>query len=150
MPDITGVQILQGALELGKDLIFYVRGGFGEQILCACVVKNTKITGIAGDKGGARTVFQQAEQAFDSTYTDNFGKDLRVERVYIVTPYDLPPATITSIKGKLRERVGQVVFIGGPILFDLFRKHWSDYFADEAEIIEHHLSQTKDMNWKVL
>lgn len=145
MPDITGVQILQGTQELGKDLIFYIRGGFGEQILCACVVKNTKITGAVGDKGGARTVFQQAEQAFDSTYTDNFGKDMRVERVYVITPYDLPPATITSIQGKLRERAGQVVFIGGPILFDLFKKYWSDYFADEAEIIEHHLAHTKNI-----
>src|SRR5437879_3250843 len=45
MPDTSGVQILQGSQEFGKDLIFYHRGGFDEQTLCACVVKNTKITG---------------------------------------------------------------------------------------------------------
>src|SRR5258708_7066219 len=66
MPDITGVQILQGSLELGKDLVFYIHGGFGESVLCACVVKNAKITGEAGKPGGARTVYQQAEEAFDS------------------------------------------------------------------------------------
>jgi len=145
MPDITGVQILQGTQELGKDLVFYVKGGFGEQILCACVVKNSKISGAVGDNSGARTVFQQAEQAFDSVHTDSFGTDIRVERVYVVTPFDLPPATITSIKGKLRERAGQVVFIGGTTLFDLFKQHWSDYFADEAEIIEQHLNYTKSI-----
>ena len=145
MPDISGVQILQGTQELGKDLIFYIRGGFGESLLCACVVKNTKITGVAGSTGGARTVLIQSEQAFDSAYTDNFGKDLRVERVYVVTPYDLPPATVNSIKGKLQERAGQVVFIGGSILFDLFKKYWPDYFADEAEILERHLAETKNV-----
>lgn len=143
LPEITGVQILQGAQELGKDLIFYIKGGFGESVLCACVVKNTKITGDAGKNVGARTVFFQAEQAFDSAYTDSFGKDSRVERVYVVTPYNIPPETITSIKGKLRERTGQVVFIGGSTLFDLFRQYWPDYLADEAEIIERHLKQTK-------
>jgi uncharacterized coiled-coil protein SlyX len=144
MPDITGVQILQGAQELGKDLIFNIKGGFGEAVLCACVVKNTKITGDAGKKVGARTVLFQAEQAFDSTYTDSFGKDLRVERVYVVTPYNIPPETITSIKGRLQERAGQVVFISGSTLFDLFRKYWPDYLADEAELIERHLKETRN------
>ena len=39
MPDISGVQILQGTQELGKDLVFYITGAFGESMLCACVVK---------------------------------------------------------------------------------------------------------------
>ena len=142
MPDITGVQILQGTQELGKDLIFYIRGGFGEQLLCACVVKNTKITGDAGRAEGARTVFLQAQQAFDTPFVDGSGRDVRVERVYIVTPFDLQPATVRSIEGKLKERAGQVVFIGGSTLFDLFKKHWPDYFADEAELIDQHLKQT--------
>jgi hypothetical protein len=142
---ISGVQILHGSQELGKDLIFYIRGGFGETLLCACVVKNTKITGDAAKPGGARTILHQAEQAFDSVHTDGFGKEIRVERVYVITPHDLSPATITSIKGKLQERAGQVVFIGGPQLLDLFKKHWPDYFADETTVIEHHLNETKDL-----
>jgi hypothetical protein len=142
MPDIKGVQILQGTQELGKDLIFYIRGGFGEQLLCACVVKNTKITGDARKTEGARTFFFQAQQAFDTPVTDGFGREIRVERVYIITPFDLPPATINSIEGRLKERAGQVAFIGGSTLFDLFKEHWPDYFADEAELIEQHLRQT--------
>ena len=31
------------------------------------------------------------------------------------------------------------MFVHGPILFDLFRKYWPDYFADEAKTIERHL-----------
>jgi hypothetical protein len=142
MPDIEGVQILQGSLELGKDLIFYIRGGFGESVLCACVVKNSRITGDVAKPGGARTILFQAEQAFNSAHTDGFGKEFRVERVYVVTPFDLPPATIESIKGRLQERVGQVSFVGGPVLFDLFKTYWPDYFADEADILERHLEET--------
>jgi hypothetical protein len=145
MPDLSGVQILQGTQELGKDIVFYIRGGFGESVLCACVVKNSKITGDAGKSEGARTVYFQAQQAFDSVHTDEFGKEIRVERVYVVTPFPMPPATITSIKGRLEERAGQVVFIAGPTLFDLFKKYWPDYFADEATAIENHLNETRDI-----
>ncbi len=143
MPDITGVQILQGTQELGKDLIFYIRGGFGERILCACVVKNSKITGQVDKSRGARTVLFQAQQAFDSVHTDVSGKDTRVERVYVVTPFDLSQETIQSIKGALQERAGQIKFIGGTILFDLFKQFWPDYFADETEFIESYLRDAK-------
>jgi hypothetical protein len=142
MPEVTGVQILQGNLELGKDIIFNTPGAFGESILCACVVKNTRITGDASKPGGARTIYHQAEQAFDTAHTNNLGTDIKVERVYVITPYDLPPSTIASISGKLRERAGQIVFIGGSMLFDLFKKHWPDFFADEATLIEQHLRET--------
>src|SRR5262249_41566903 len=71
MPDVSSVQILQGPLELGKDLVFNIRGAFGETVLCACVVKNTRITGDAGKAEGARTVYQQAQQAFDSPHVDS-------------------------------------------------------------------------------
>src|SRR5215203_5262573 len=123
MEDITGVQILQGKDERGKDVIFYKPGGFGEPMLCACVVKNVKITGSVDSSEGARTILFQAEQAFDSTHTNSFGHKTRVERVYVVTPFDMSPTTIASIEGRLRERVGQVSFIGGALLFDLFKKH---------------------------
>lgn len=145
MPDVSGVQILQGTQELGKDIVFYIRGGFGEPVLCACVVKNTKITGDAGKTEGARTVFFQAQQAFDSAHIDEFGKEIRVERVYVITPFPMSPATITSIKGGLEKQAGQVVFIAGPMLFDLFKKHWPDYFADEATAIENHLQETRNI-----
>jgi hypothetical protein len=143
MPDITGVQILQGAQEFGKDLIFFIPGGFGERILCACVVKNTRITGDAGKSEGARTILLQAQQAFDTPHTDGFGRDISVERVYVITPFELPPATVASIRGRLKERSGQIVFIGGPLLFDLFKQYWPDFLADEATAIDYHLRQIR-------
>lgn len=145
MPDITDVQILQGSLEVGKDIVFKIRGGFGEEILCACVVKNAKITGDASRPGGARTIYFQAEQAFDTRYTNADGESASVERVYVVTPYDLSPSTVLSISGKLNERSGRVKFIGGSRLFDLFRKYWPNYLADEASLIEQHLRRTRDL-----
>lgn len=145
LPGVTGVQILQSTQELGKDIVFYINGGFGESMLCACVVKNTKITGVVGKPGGARTILFQAEQAFDSAHTDSFGRDVKVERVYVVTPFELPPATIASVSGRLKERAGQVRFIGASQLFDLFKKYWPDYFADEAAAIEKHLGQVRKL-----
>ena len=142
MPNITGVRILQGTQELGKDLVFYTRGAFNEYVLCACVVKNKKITGDAAKSVGARTVLLQAQQAFDTPYVSDSGEDVYVQRVYVITPFDLTPATINSIKGKLNERVGQIVFTCGAYLFDLFREFWPDFLANEADAIEHHLRQT--------
>ena len=57
IPGHTGVQILQGSHEIGKDIIFYTPGAFGQRDLNACVVKNTKITSSASSTAGARTVF---------------------------------------------------------------------------------------------
>lgn len=142
LPDHTGIQQLQGTQELGKDVIFYAKGGLGESVLCACVIKNKKITGNVSTSGGARTVLFQAEQALDSAHVDSAGNDVRVENVYVITPFDLPPETVASIKGRLKERSGRVKFFGGSALFDLFRKHWPDFIADEAAVLEH-IRETK-------
>lgn len=142
MPENWGVQILQGTQELGKDLVFYTRGGFGELLLCACAVKNKRITGEVSKSDGARTILFQAQQAFDSPHIDANAKEIFVERVYIVTPFSLPPATINSIKGALRERAGQIIFVGGSELFDLFKQYWPDFLADEADALQKHLANT--------
>lgn len=145
MPDISDVQILQGPTEIGKDIVFNIRGGFGEQIPCACVVKNTPISGSVTKVSGARTIYFQVEQSFDSMYTNAEGNDNVIERVYVVTPYDLPQPTIASISGKLKDKAGRVKFIGGSKLFDLFKKYWPEYLADEAALIESHLKAVKNL-----
>lgn len=144
MPDATGVQILQGALELGKDIVFFMGGAFDERIPCACVIKNTRISGEAGASTGARTIFNQAQQAFDSPYIDENGQEVFVERVYIITPFTMPQATVLSIKGLLGRHRGQVRFIGGTELLDLFRRYWPSYVSEEASVLERHLVQTHD------
>jgi len=111
IPDHTGVQILQGSNEIGKDLIFYTPAPFGKKDLNACVVKNTKITGNA--QTGARTVYNQAQQALDTPVLDENGREQPVKRVFIITPYGIPPATTASIMGALRRNGDEVQFIGG-------------------------------------
>jgi hypothetical protein len=140
LPEVTNVQILQGTQEFGKDIVFYVRGGFGERMLCACVVKNHKITGEVDSSKGARTVLLQAQQAFDTAHFDGAGSEERVQRVYVVTPSPLLPATIASIRGRLSERSGQVVFIGGSELFDLLRKYWPNFVSEEYSALQKHLA----------
>lgn len=136
MENVTGVQILQGTQEYGKDIIFFTPGGFGERQLNACVVKNTRLTGDCSTSHGARTVLIQAQQAFDTPFLDENGCEIRVARVYVITPFPIPPATSMSIFGALRERAGQVQFIGGPTLFEQFKQHWPDFLAEEFRILE--------------
>jgi TIR domain len=133
MPDITGVQILHGPQELGTDLIFSIRGGFGETVLCGCIVKNSRIMGDITKPGVARTTFFQIQQTFDSAYTDGIGKDAHLERIYLVTPFDISPQTIRAIRGRHQEHAGQIVFISGAGLFDLFEKFWPDFFDDDDD-----------------
>lgn len=144
IPGHTDVQILQGTQEFGKDIIFRCPAGMGDTMLCACVVKNTKITGNVASSGGARTVFNQAAQCLDTPHVDTAGREVPVERVYVVTPYEISPPTISSIRGALAARSGQIVFLSGPQLFDLFKRYWPDFFADEAEAILSHIRRVKD------
>src|SRR5215216_1379518 len=116
MPNVTEVQILQGPLEAGKDLVFRYHGGFGESILCACVVKNKKITGTVEKRSGAQVVMFQARQAFLIPHPDGLGRVTPVEKVYVITPYEITPEAVASIRG---EMPGPVKFIGGSNLFDL-------------------------------
>ena len=139
LPEIGSVQILQGSLEYGKDIVFTIPGAFGEKILCSCVVKNHKLTGDVDSSKGARTILFQAQQSFDTPHLDGAGNERRVQRVYVVTPAPISPATIASIRGRLQERSGQVVFIGGADLFDLFKRYWPDFVAEELDALGKHL-----------
>jgi hypothetical protein len=136
IPGHSGVQILQGSQELGKDIIFYTSGAFGQKDLNACVVKNTKITGSASSSEGARTVFNQAQQALDTSVLDENGHPQKVSRVFIITPHPIPPETATSIAGALQASDDRVKFVSGVTLLDLFKTHWPEYLAEEYTLIQ--------------
>jgi hypothetical protein len=136
IPDHSGVQILQGTKELGKDIIFYTPSAFGQRDLNACVVKNVKITGNAANAGGARTVFNQAQQALDTPLRDENGREQLVKRVFVITPHPIPPETVDSIVGALREARERVQFIGGAKLMELFKSHWPEYLAEEFKLVQ--------------
>lgn len=144
MPDISGVQILHGAQEHGKDIIFTITGGFGESILCACVVKNVRITGDANSSRGAMGLLIQTKQALNRPHFDENGHGRRVERVYIITPYEIGVPTISSMIEDLHERGGSVHWVSGDRLFDLIKRYWRDYFLDEYEHLHTHLKNTAD------
>jgi hypothetical protein len=98
IPNHTGVQILQGSNEFGKDIIFYTPAAFGQKDLNACVVKNTRITGSASTNVGARTVFNQAQQALDTSLHDENGREPRVKRVFIITPTQFRPRLLRPLR----------------------------------------------------
>lgn len=139
MPDVRNVQIFHGQQEHGKDIVFWAKGPLGETFPCACVAKNSDITGSVDKNQGARAVCIQAEQALDTPFVDSFGTEQRIHRVYIVSPSRISASAMNSIKGKLTQRAGQIVFYSGSSLFELFRTYWLDFFADEYISLENHL-----------
>jgi hypothetical protein len=136
IPNHTGVQILQGSNEFGKDIIFYTPAAFGQKDLNACVVKNTRITGSASTNVGARTVFNQAQQALDTSLHDENGREQRVKRVFIITPYPIPPQTVASIAGAIHDSNERVQFVSGASLLELFKLYWPEYLAEEFSLIQ--------------
>ena len=141
IPNHSGVQILQGSSEIGKDIIFYTTGAFGQKELNACVVKNTKITGNAASASGARTVFNQAQQALDTPLPDENGRKQSVKRVFIITPHPIPPPTVASIEGAIKASNERVQFISGASLLELFKSYWPDYLAEEFSLIQTYADQ---------
>jgi hypothetical protein len=135
MPRTQGVQITHGAQELGKDLIFYTEDAIGDWRLTACVVKNDQINGQADSNRGARTAFTQAEQALDSPWAGADGADEFVSNVYIISPYDCPASTMASIRGKLAQRRGQVSFLCGSKLADLFEEHLPELLLFDSSFL---------------
>lgn len=141
IPNHTGVQILQGSSEIGKDIIFYTTAAFGQKELNACVVKNTRITGNAASASGARTVFNQAQQALDTPVLDENGRKQSVKRVFIITPHQIPPPTVASIEGAIKASNERVQFISGATLLDLFKSYWPEYLAEEFSLIQTYADQ---------
>lgn len=143
LPGIEGVQQLHSPQEFGKDLVFWTKGPLGERIACACVLKRDKISGDVQSPSGARTVFHQVEQAFDTPYPDGSGQDIWIQRVYVLTPTNISAEAINSVRGALRSRAGQIVFLGGHDLFSLFKRYWPDYYADEASALVRYLERVR-------
>ena len=133
MPGVTAVRDTHGTRELGKDIVFETAGGFGLTSLNACVLKNHPITGDADDNRGARVVYIQAEQAFDSEIRRAVdGIPVQVGTVWIVSPHELSQQAIASIAGKLEQNKDRVRFICGRDLYEMFRRFYREYLMFEA------------------
>jgi len=143
MPGITDVRILQRGSQQGKDIVFVGNGPLGDRINCACLVKNIAISGEVGVSSGARTVLQQVNQALDTSYTDHNGVSVQVQKVYVISPYEIAQTAIESIEGALQRMSGQTTFIGGTELFRLFKEYWPDYFIDEADALENYVEHMR-------
>jgi hypothetical protein len=117
------VQITHGQQEYGKDLVFYDTDSFGSDSLMACVIKNAKITGSVDSANGAKNVLFQVEQALDTPHISSSGANEHVAKVFVVSPHPCDQTPMRSIQGKLKQRSGQVTFLCGTQLFDLFNSN---------------------------
>jgi NACHT domain-containing protein len=141
LPNVSGVQPTHGPQEYGKDIVFYGAGGLSEVRLYACVVKNTRITGAVDSASGARTVFLQAQQSFDTPFVNAKGDDERVEHVYVICPHELSQTTRNSVSGALKQ--GQVTFLCGRELLELFEKYWPDFLVFDSDLLPAYLKSLR-------
>jgi hypothetical protein len=144
----VGVRIPHGPNEKGKDIIFYRSGPLDEKRLFACVVKNDPITGQADDHvTGApailrsinRGVINQIQMAFSEPLPNAKGTDEWVDCVYVISPYDCSSSAIDSVKTAL-QRSGQITFVCGQVLLELFAKYWPEFLWFESTVLVSYLS----------
>lgn len=145
MPTTKSVQVTHGSQELGKDIVFRSVGGFGEEVLCACVVKNHKISGAVDDQKGAMTVLHQVRQAFKKPLVNTAGALEKVSRVYIMSPHDISQIAMSSIQGELDERSGQVVFLCGHDLLTSFEKNYPEYLLLKSGLLTSYVSSLRQV-----
>jgi len=143
LPGMTDVQEIHGSEEHGKDIVFYATGPLGERMLCAAVVKNSKISGSVDSNSGARTVLLQVEQALDTPYVNRKTSNEYVEHVYVFTPWECSQQALSSIRRKVRELHGQVTFHCGRELLRLFETHWADWVLFESDLLGAYVSEAR-------
>src|SRR5689334_8394091 len=110
------VHINQGPNEIGKDIVMWRPGIFGERENYAVVVKAKKISGKAIGNSSAANVRFQIEQAFGEPFDDPVTTEKRsVERCFVVSSKEISGQAIRAIKGILRNNNLEKVtrFIGG-------------------------------------
>jgi hypothetical protein len=129
--DITGVHILDGTHERGKDLVFYAIDPVGQRTLHACVVKNKKIAGSTGSAYSPMTVLEQAKQALQTSYHTPTGQEEYVSQVHIMCPHELPASSLYAIQGGLR---GNGTFCCGGQLLEMFKLYWPDFLFDTGSL----------------
>jgi hypothetical protein len=130
---LSGIQILQGAREHGKDLVFRSLGTLRQPITCACVVKNKPFSGVAGKSRNLRTVIEQVEQAFNIPFIDEQRRETFVDEVYVINPHPTSVEAMQSIQGILSNR--RIVFLTGIELYRLFLQYWPAFLQDEAGVL---------------
>jgi hypothetical protein len=139
MPNTSNIRHLHGPNELGKDIVFDLRGAFDQVDTVACVVKNEKITGSASSNSGARTVYNQAEQALSIPFPDTKGIDQRASQVFVICPFECSVNAIESIQDKLKDGRNRVGFICGPDLLGLFEKFYPEYLLFQSGLFGSYL-----------
>jgi len=140
IPGTLRVQILQGALEHGKDIVFRRDLLPGYPILIACVVKNHPIGGSAYEsRKSAATVMNQVRQALKNPFRDTDGTLVPVHMVYVITPYEVSREAILSVEGELIELHGRFEFLCGSHLLDLFRDHYPSYITFKGDVFNSYL-----------
>lgn len=142
VPGTARVQLLQGPLEHGKDIVFRRYLLPGRPVLIACVVKNIKLDGKAQEhSGGALTVMNQVRQALKNPYRDTDGAEVPVHMVYVITPHEVSREVILAVEGDLIDLRGRFEFLCGSQLLELFKDHYPAYITFKGDFFNSYLQK---------
>lgn len=117
-----GITVHHGALEFGKDIVFFDEDRFGDRIYYAVVAKKGRIHGAVGKTGNASEVLFQAEQALGEPWLDPFNMTRHQIHWAIVAAsgHITQPATL-SIEHRAQGQ--RIRFMGGERIVALIDQH---------------------------
>lgn len=142
----SGVTEYHGALEFGKDIVFFDEDRFGDHIYYAVVAKKGRIHGAVGKAGNASEVLFQAEQVLGEPWLDPFNMTRHQVHWAIVAASGsiTQPATL-SIEHRAKGQ--RVRFLGGERLVALIDQHaphlWQRISGEEPAVV--HTDPTSNM-----
>src|SRR5438067_4910645 len=98
------------------------KSAVSEHFIEASRVKLIRFDRAAAEQTAAVRVVDRCHAVYNTN-----GEQQRVSRVYVLTPRAISQTALSSIQGELQDRSGQVKFICGSELLELFEQHYPDY-----------------------
>ncbi|MDD4876258.1 MAG: NACHT domain-containing protein [Dehalococcoidales bacterium] len=140
------VQIVHGASEHGKDLVFYeLEKLSNERKYVAVNVKVGKIGGGTTRKSEelAINIQHQVELAFKVPHLDSDGKEWQITKVFVITNDTISPNARKQIQSFFKDNPN-LIFLPIERLVDIFKKYWPDYTRIQNPYIANYLISIKN------
>jgi len=148
-----GVSEYHGPLERGKDIVFRELSPLAGSTAHAAVVTTHDLTGAVGDSRSAQRILDQVELALNESVVDKYtGRELRIERCWVVTSGRILVSAIEGIHGKLTKyNLDRLVyFLDCDRLIELIDTHYPEFWHHDQTITYAMPFQAIDISCKAL
>lgn len=130
------VTYYHGAMEYGKDVIFYETTSFGDKVYTGVQVKNTRIHTSAKGSGYIQKILFQAQEAFNAPFIDKYDMTKKgIDRVIILTSGEITDYAVDLMVHNLGKYnlSKSIKFIDGCKLISLIDQYMPSYFFTERD-----------------